>query len=108
MDPLMQRHAQEALEAIDAVLRAGADVEHAAIQAATNAVIAMRDRAIAGHRAGMVSRDLLDRANALVSLAYGAEFPLSGLHLHRLERTRDGVRLLGEARDGSPPVPRDA
>lgn len=100
MDALMQRHAEVALEAIDAVLHAGAGVEHTAIQAATNAVIAFRDRAIEEHRAGAVSRVTLDRANALVSLAYGAEFPLSGLQLQRLEQTGDRLRALLEDRQG--------
>jgi hypothetical protein len=86
----MRRRAQEAVEAIDAVLRAGPAVEHASIQAATNAVIALRDRVIDQYRSGTPGRDTLDRANALVSLAYGAEFPLSGLHLRRLEEARNG------------------
>lgn len=100
MDADMRRHAGEALEAIDAVLRAGPNVEHTAIQAATNSVIAFRNRAIDERRAGAVTPDILDRVNALVSLAYGAEFPLSGLHLHRLEQTRDGLRALLEGQGG--------
>ena len=39
-------------------------------------------------------RDPLDRANMLVSIAVGAEFPVTGLHWDRIEKTRDGLRAL--------------
>lgn len=97
MDARMQDHARAAIVAIERVLHAGPRVEHAEIQAATNAVIAFRNRAIEQHRAGNATRDCLDRANALASLAYGGEFPLTGLHLHRLEQARDALRELLEA-----------
>ena len=96
MDPRMQEHARSAIAAVEKVLEAGPRVEHAEIQAATKAVIAFRNRAIEQHRAGSATRDCLDRANALASLAYGGQFPLSGLHLHRLEQTRDGLQDLLE------------
>lgn len=96
MDVELQRHARDAIKTIDIVLREGLQVEHAGIQAATNDVVAFRNRVIERFRHGAVDRAVLDRANSLVSLAYGAEFPLSGLHLHRLEQTRDGLRKLLE------------
>ena len=71
---------------------AGPSVEHAAIQTASNGVIAFRNRATVEHRTGAVTGETSDSVSSLVSLADGAEFPLSGLHLHRLERTRDGLR----------------
>lgn len=94
MDAEMRRHAGEAVARLEHVLERGAAVEHAEIQAAANAVIALRNRAIEKHREGAVSDDCLDRANALVSLAYGAEFPLSGLHRDRFEQTLKGMRNL--------------
>jgi hypothetical protein len=96
MDAEMQDHARDAIARFDRILDEGLDVAHAEIQAAVNAVVAFRNRAIGKHREGAVSDGCLERANALVSLAYGAEFPLSGLHLRRFERTRDGMRELLE------------
>ena len=94
MDAAMRQHARDAVARLEHVLDRGAEVEHAEIQAATNAVVEFRNRAIKKHREGVVSDDCLDAANSLVSLAYGAEFPLSGLHRHRFEQTRDGMRKL--------------
>jgi hypothetical protein len=96
MDPEMQQHVHDAVARIGHVLERGADVEHAEVQAAVNAVVAFRNRAIERHRARATSADLLDRANALLSLAYGAEFPLSGLHRRRFEQTRAGMQRLLE------------
>ena len=94
MDAELQRHAREAIERLDHVLERGAEVNHAEIQAATLSVVAFRDRALEKHREGTATDTCLDGANALLSLAYGGEFPLSGLHRHRFEQTRDGMREL--------------
>jgi hypothetical protein len=94
MDAELQRHAREAISRLEHVLDRGADVSHAEIQAATLSVIAFRDRALAKHREGTASEACLKRANQLLSLAYGSEFPLSGLHRDRFEQTRDGMRGL--------------
>jgi hypothetical protein len=94
MDLEMQSRARDAIARFDHILDRELEVAHADIQAAVNAVVAFRNRAIQKHREGAVSDECLDRANALVSLAYGAEFPLSGLHRRRFERTRDGMRAL--------------
>ena len=94
MDERLQQYAHAAIARLDHVLEHGAHVDHAEIQAATLAVIAFRDRALERHREGTASDACLDGANALVSLAYGGEFPLSGLHRHRFEQTRDGMRAL--------------
>lgn len=94
MSPELERQGRDAVVAIGAVLRAGSDVEHATIQRATVAVVAFRDGAIAEFRKGALERPFLDRANSLASLAYGAEFPLSGLHLRRMKQTRDGLLAL--------------
>lgn len=94
MNAGLQRQGSEALGAIDAVLRAGPEADHAAIRAAADGVIAFRNEAILAHRDGELAREKLDAANALTSLAYGAEFPLSGLHLRRMQETRDGLQAL--------------
>ncbi len=96
MDAEMQGHAREAIARFDRVLDEGLDVAHADIQAAVNAVASFRNRAIKKHGEGAVSDTYLERANALVSLAYGAEFPLSGLHRRRFEQTRAGMQKLLE------------
>jgi len=96
MDPEMQQHARDAAARIGDLLERGADVEHAEVHAAVNAVVAFRNRAIDRHCADAASTDLLDQANALVSLAYSAEFPLSGLHRRRFKQTRAGMQSLLE------------
>lgn len=99
MDEEMQRLARTGAERLDSLLARAPDIPHAEIREAVDCVTAFRNRAIEKHRGGAVSRACLDRANALVSLAFGAEFPLSGLHLRRIEGVRDGLRDL--LRDGS-------
>lgn len=94
MNAELQSRGREAIRAIDAVLRAGPEADHATIRAAANGVIAFRNEAILAHRDGTLAREKLDGANALTSLAYGAEFPLSGLHLRRMQETRDGLQAL--------------
>lgn len=94
MDAELHRHAHEAIARLDHVLDIGADVSHAEIQAATLSIIAFRDRALERHREGSTSDSCLDTANAITSLAYGGEFPLSGLHHHRFKQTRDELRRL--------------
>jgi hypothetical protein len=94
MDAEARRQASDAIDRLDHVLRRGPAVEHSEVQAASNAVIAFRNRAVEKHRAGAVTRGCLDQANAFVSLAYGFEFPLSGLHFDRIRRTRQGLAAL--------------
>ncbi len=94
MDAQMEKEAREAIERLDHVIERHSDVDHAAIQAAAKAVIAFRNHAIQKRREGKVAEACLDGANALVSLVYGAEFPLSGLHRHRFEQAREGMRKL--------------
>lgn len=92
--------ARAAIEALDAALAAGATVDHRRIRRATIGVTALRDCAIAEVRSGRLDASVRDKANALVSLAYGAEFPISGLHLRRLKQARDGVAELIGASPG--------
>lgn len=92
MDAELTRRGHAAVEAVEEVLRLGPSAGHRALRAAANGVIAFRNHAIEAHRHGSVPRELLDRANALTSLAFGAEFPLSGMHMRRLEEVRDEFR----------------
>lgn len=94
MDAELRQCGSEAIARLDHVFDRGPEASHVEIRAATLSVIAFRDRAIERHREGTLAQDHLDRANALVSLAYGGEFPLSGLHMHRFEQTRDAMRDL--------------
>ncbi|WP_206454251.1 hypothetical protein [Aurantimonas marina] len=94
MNAELQRHVHEAIARLDHVLERGADASHAEIQAATLSILAFRDRALKMHREGTASKTYLDKANVLLSLAYGGEFPLSGLHHNRFEQTRDGLRQM--------------
>lgn len=93
-DAVLQREAEAAIRDVEVALGAGEAVTHAEIRVATQAIVALRDRCIERYRAGALDREVLERANALVSLSYGAEFPLSGLHRDRLEKTRDALRAL--------------
>jgi hypothetical protein len=87
-------HLREAAEAVrarvDAVCSDPAP-EHEEIAAAVRSVVELRNRCIAECRAGRLSRERLERANAALSLAFGAEFPLMGLRLKRLARARDAI-----------------
>ncbi len=94
MDAVLQQHAREAIDRLQHVLDRGSEVHHSEIQAAVLAVTAFRNRAIERHRRGTASDACLAQANALVSLAYGAEFPLSGLHSRRITETCEGMRKL--------------
>ena len=94
MDGGTREAADEAIRRLDRVIATGSDVTHDDVQAAVTSVVAFRNRLIAEYREGRADRDRLDGANALVSLAYGAEFPLTGFHLRRFEQTRDGLKAL--------------
>ena len=99
MDSELQQRAREVIDRLQHVLDSGPEVQHAEIQAAALSMIAFRNRVIEKHRQGTASDECLAQSNALVSLAYGAEFPLSGLHFSRIRQTCDGMRgLLAEGR----------
>lgn len=88
---------REAIRSLDRVIGQGSDIRHTEVQAAVMGVIALRNRLIAEHREGRADPASLAQANALVSLAYGAEFPLTGFHRHRFEKTRDALKALIDA-----------
>ena len=94
MDREARERAQSAILALEAVLEKGPRVPHREVAEAIGYLILMRNRLIDRARAETASRTWLDQANSLVSLSYGAENPLIGFHMHRLEQTRDGLKAL--------------
>lgn len=97
MHPDLQHHARQAVDRLRRVLDRGPAATHGEIRSAVNAVVEFRNATLARNSGGEASDDCLDRANALVSLAYGAEFPLSGLHFRRIEQVCEGMsRMLAE------------
>jgi hypothetical protein len=89
--------AEEAVTALDAVLTDRAR-SHADLAKAIRCVIALRNSLIEERRAGRDTPECLAEVNALISLAFGAEFPLVGFHRDRIRHTRDGIAGLYELR----------
>src|SRR3546814_10412883 len=94
MDTQSRRYAETAIAALDEVIAAGPQVAHEDVASAVRCVAALRDHMLAEVRNGGDSRTGLNRANALLSLAYGAQAPLIGLNPHRIQQTRDGLSHL--------------
>ena len=97
MTPALRPLAETAITRLDRAVDAGGDLTHAEIHAAALSVIELRDAALGEHRAGHLPRARLDAINAVVSLAYGAEFPLSGVHLRRAGEARERLRAMLDA-----------
>lgn len=94
MDQESRQQAQAALEAFETAIEQGPRVRHEQIAAAVRRLIALRNHLLERSRAGDSDGALLSRVNSLLSLAYGAEHPLIGVHLHRMEQTRDHLHAL--------------
>ncbi|WP_139257625.1 hypothetical protein [Natronohydrobacter thiooxidans] len=105
MDTELRRHAAEAISRLREAMNKGGDLPHAEMSHAISHVIALRNRMLEAYRDGALARDLLDRANALTSLAYGTEFPLAGVHADRIEQTCQALNELLEAAS-APATPR--
>lgn len=88
--------AREALTIMDRVLdQRSAEQEFEDVAKATRAIVAMRDRLIGRVRSGDASKETrgeLDRVNQLLSMSSAAEYPLTGIHWERMEKTRDLLR----------------
>jgi hypothetical protein len=69
---------------------------------ATRCVVRYRDALIAECRAGSDAEktQALRDANAVLSLMFGTQYPLEGVHWDRLSKARDALKAL--ARDASP------
>lgn len=94
LDGQLRQDAESAIRHLDDVIAMGPRAPHRDISEAVQKVVQLRNRAIDQARTGGVPHACVDRANSLLSLAYGAEFPLIGFHQHRLEQTRDGIKAL--------------
>lgn len=103
MDGELRRHAQDAITRLKDAMDRGGDLSHEEMNHAISHVIALRNLMLDAHRRGNLSRDLLDRANAVTSLAYGTEFPLAGVHAHRIKQTCDALHDLLQAAEMSAP-----
>lgn len=94
MDEISRQQAQSAIEAFEAAIEQGSKVKHEQIAEAVRRLIALRNQLLERTRAGDIDGAPLPQVNALVSLAHGAEHPLIGVHLHRMEQARDSLRTL--------------
>ncbi len=100
MDRELREAGRTAIRRLDRVCRTGPGVSHEDVQQAVTCVAAFRNRAIALHRDGRVDRQCRDVASALLSLAYGVEFPLSSFHAKRFKQTRDVLQALIDGNAG--------
>ena len=92
--PETRQAAEAALRRLDRLLAERPHEVHEDLSEAVRGIVAIRDDLIRRLRADGGGRDPLDRANMLMSIAVGAEFPVTGLHWDRIEATRDGLREL--------------
>jgi hypothetical protein len=87
--------AQEAADRYDHVVSDRPEALHEALTEAAARVIQLRDAVIARAREeGDTAREDLAAVSAVLSLAYSAQFPISGLRWDRMEQTRDALRDL--------------
>jgi hypothetical protein len=89
--------AEAALRRLDRILAERPREVHEDLSDAVRDIVALRDdliRSLRSGQAGPGMRDRLDHANRLVSVAIGAEFPVTGLHWERIETTRGLLRKL--------------
>ena len=87
----------EALARLDRLLLERPQETHAELTLAVRGIVQIRDLLIERRRAGDMSddaQDRLGRMNRLVSTAISAQFPVTGMHWDRVEKTRDGLRSL--------------
>ncbi len=97
MDQRARAVAQSAIAALDAALAAGPEVGHETVATAVRQVVALRNHMIDEARQGRIEPAALHHINAITSLAFGAEYPLMGVHLRRMEQTRDELSGLLDA-----------
>jgi len=85
--------ADAALQGISHALAEGAHPAYEDVADAVRRLVVLRDILIVETRQGGAP-DRLDRANAILSQAHGAEYPLVGVHRRRLEQAADALRGL--------------
>lgn len=94
IDSEARQEAEHAMAALETAIAQGPKARHREVAEAVRCVIALRNHLLDRARAGDDTRAALERVNSIASLAHGAEHPLIGFHLHRMEQTRDGLAAL--------------
>ena len=97
IDPLARAAGAEAMSRLDKLLETRPHETHEEVTQAVRGIVRIRDALIELRRAGADTpglQDTLAQANRLVSTAIGAQFPITGMHWERVEKTRDGLRAL--------------
>ncbi len=85
--------AEKAVMALDGMLNDDSK-SHRDLAATIRCVVALRNSLIDERRAGRDAPECLAKVNSLLSLGFGAEFPLMGFHRDRIKATRDGIAEL--------------
>jgi hypothetical protein len=86
-----------ACAAFDAIVGRRPDVTHESLAAAVRLIVALRDSLVDERRSGRFDpgrQELLDRVNAVLSLAASAEFPLAGVRWERILAIRKEMHAL--------------
>lgn len=92
----------QAVAALDRALHERPDQLYGDLAHAVRCLVALRDALIADGRAGAPDAgNRLQRANALLSLVVGGEYPVAGLHRDRLQQARDGLDRLHQETRGA-------
>lgn len=98
MDRVEREAGETALAHLDHLLAQRPERVHDELTHAMRGIVRVRDRLIERLRStnepSPTLRKRLDRANILVSTAFGAQFPVTGVHWERIEKTRDGLKAL--------------
>jgi hypothetical protein len=95
----LREHCHAAVEALCRVLDERPAEEHEYLLEAVRCLVRLRDRLIEQRRSGHPSPDLqdrLDRANAILSVVVGGQYPLVGVRWERVSHARDELRALLE------------
>lgn len=96
-----------ACKAFDAIVAARPEVTHDRLAAAVRLIVSMRNALVNERRSGRFDsgrQELLDRVNAILSLATSAEFPLAGVRWERIVAIRQAMHDLAPrcGSDGDP------
>jgi hypothetical protein len=91
-----QQLCDKAVAALDRALHDRPDRLYDDVAEAVRCLVHFRDELIERGRAGgdAAIADRLRRANSLLSLVVGGEYPVIGLHRERLEKARDALDKL--------------
>jgi len=94
LDAAIHGQCREAVDALDRATRDRPDQIYDDLVEAVQCLVRLRDGLIERRRRGEAVRDLLDRANAVLSVVTGGEYPLMGVRRERIEKARDALESL--------------